>query len=212
MELGVALILPNVRGSTGYGKTFVKLDNGFRREDAVRDIGGLLDWIARRSDLDAGRVMVTGGSYGGYMTLAVATMFNDRICCSLDVVGISSFVTFLTNTESYRRDLRRVEYGDERDPEMRAFMERIAPLNNARRITRPLFVVQGGNDPRVPRTEAEQIVAAAKRNGSPVWFLLATDEGHGFRKKRNVDYQFYATVAFIREHLLGAATPGTSTP
>jgi dipeptidyl aminopeptidase/acylaminoacyl peptidase len=212
MELGVALILPNVRGSTGYGKTFVKLDNGTRREDAVKDVGGLLDWIARRPDLDAGRIMVTGGSYGGYMTLAVATMFNDRICCALDVVGISNFVTFLNNTESYRRDLRRVEYGDERDPEMRGFMERIAPVNNAHRITRPLFVVQGGNDPRVPRSEAEQMVAAVKANGSPVWYLMATDEGHGFRKKPNVDYQFYATVAFIREHLLGAAMPGASTP
>jgi dipeptidyl aminopeptidase/acylaminoacyl peptidase len=128
------------------------------------------------------------------------------------VVGISNFVTFLNNTESYRRDLRRVEYGDERDPEMRGFMERIAPVNNAHRITRPLFVVQGGNDPRVPRSEAEQMVAAVKANGSPVWYLMATDEGHGFRKKPNVDYQFYATVAFIREHLLGAAMPGASTP
>ena len=212
MEVGVALILPNVRGSTGYGKTFVKLDNGFRREDAVRDVGGLLDWIARRPDLDAGRVMVTGGSYGGYMTLAVATMFNDRICCSLDVVGISNFVTFLNNTESYRRDLRRVEYGDERDPEMRAFMDRIAPLNNASRITKPLFVVQGANDPRVPRTESEQMVAAVKRNGGPVWYLMATDEGHGFRKKRNVDFQFYASVTFLHEHLLGAPRPSAATP
>ncbi len=204
MELGVAVILPNVRGSTGYGKTFVKLDNGLRREDAVRDVGTLLDWIGTRPELDPGRIMVTGGSYGGYMTLAVATTFNDRICCSLDVVGISNFITFLNNTESYRRDLRRVEYGDERDPDIRAFMERIAPVNNADRISRPLFVVQGGNDPRVPLSEAEQIVSAVKRNGSPVWYLMATDEGHGFRKKPNVDFQFYATVAFIRQYLLAA--------
>jgi dipeptidyl aminopeptidase/acylaminoacyl peptidase len=201
-ELGVAVIFPNVRGSTGYGKSFVKLDNGMKRYDSVKDIGALLDWIARQPELDASRVMVTGGSYGGFMTLAVATTYNDRICCSLDVVGISNFNTFLKNTEAYRRDLRRVEYGDERQPEMAAFFERTAPLNNAGNITRPLFVVQGGNDPRVPHTEAEQMVARVKQNGSPVWYLMAKDEGHGFRKKANVDYQFYATVMFIRQHLL----------
>jgi dipeptidyl aminopeptidase/acylaminoacyl peptidase len=201
-ELGVAVIYPNVRGSTGYGKSFVKLDNGMKREDSVKDIGALLDWVARQPELDASRVMVTGGSYGGYMTLAVATNYNDRICCALDVVGVSHFGTFLQNTESYRRDLRRVEYGDERDPAMRAFFDRIAPLNNAARITKPLFVVQGGNDPRVPRTEAEQMVARVKRNGSPVWYLMARDEGHGFRKKGNADFQFYATVMFMRQHLL----------
>lgn len=200
------MIFPNVRGSTGYGKSFVKLDNGMKREDAVKDIGALLDWIEGQPDLDAGRIMVTGGSYGGYMTLAVATMYNDRICCALDVVGVSNFVTFLTNTESYRRDLRRVEYGDERDPEMRAFLERIAPVNNAHSITKPLFVVQGGNDPRVPRTEAEQMVETVKKNGSPVSYLMARDEGHGFAKKRNVDFQFDATVTFMRQHLLGQGT------
>ena len=202
-ELGVALVYPNVRGSTGYGKTFVTLDNGMKREDAVRDIGALLDWIARQPELDAGRVIVTGGSYGGYLALAVATHYNDRIRCTLDVVGISNYNTFLKNTESYRRDLRRAEYGDERQPEMAAFFERTAPLNNAHRITRPLFVVQGGNDPRVPRTESEQMVARVKQNGTPVWYLMATDEGHGFAKKSNVDFQFYATVVFMKEFLIG---------
>ena len=147
--------------------------------------------------------MVTGGSYGGYMTLAVATTYNERICCALDVVGISNFNSFLRNTESYRRDLRRVEYGDERDPAMQAFFERTAPLNNAAKITKPLFVVQGGNDPRVPRTESEQMVARVKQNGAPVWYLMARDEGHGFRKKSNVDFQFYATTVFVRKFLLG---------
>ena len=203
-ELGVALIFPNVRGSTGYGKQFVNLDNGMKREDSVRDIGALFDWIAQQPELDASRVMVTGGSYGGYMTLAVATNYNDKICCALDVVGISNFNTFLKNTESYRRDLRRVEYGDERDPQMSAFFERIAPLNNAGKISRPLFVVQGGNDPRVPYTEAEQMVARVKQNGKPVWYLKAKDEGHGFRKKNNVDFQFYSTVEFVRRFLLGS--------
>ena len=201
-ELGVAIIFPNVRGSTGYGKTFVKLDNGMQRLESVRDIGALLDWIATEPTLDSARVMVTGGSYGGYMTLAVATMYDDRICCSLDVVGISNLATFLENTESYRRDLRRAEYGDEREPAMRAFMDSTAPANNAGEITKPLFVVQGANDPRVPRSESEQMVATVKRNGTPVWYLLGMDEGHGFRKKPNADFQFYATVAFARRYLL----------
>ena len=207
-ELGVAIIFPNVRGSTGFGKTFVKLDNGMRREESVQDIGALLDWIATQPDLDPSRVMVTGGSYGGYMTLAVATNYADRICCALDVVGISHFGTFLRNTESYRRDLRRAEYGDERLPEMAAYFERISPLNNAARITRPLFVVQGGNDPRVPRTEAEQIVARVQQGGTPVWYLMARDEGHGFAKKANQDFQFYATVMFIRQNLLREQSAG----
>ncbi len=204
-ELGVALLLPNVRGSTGYGKSFVKLDNGLKREDSVKDIGALLDWIARQPNLDASRIMVMGGSYGGYMTLACATHYSDRIRCAIDIVGISNFNTFLKNTESYRRDLRRVEYGDERDPAMQEFFERIAPLNNASKIAKPLFVVQGGNDPRVPRSEAEQMVERVAKNGTPVWYLMAKDEGHGFRKKENADFQFYATILFVQHHLLGGS-------
>ncbi len=202
-ELGIAVIYPNVRGSSGFGKTFVALDNGLLREDSVKDIGALLDWIGDQQELDADRIMVTGGSYGGYMTLACATHFNDKIRCSLDIVGISHFGTFLKNTESYRRDLRRVEYGDERDPEIAEFFERISPLNNAERIKKPLFVVQGGNDPRVPLSEAEQIVARVEQGSTPVWYLMAKDEGHGFRKKSNADFQFFATVRFIQEYLLG---------
>jgi dipeptidyl aminopeptidase/acylaminoacyl peptidase len=201
-ELGVAILFPNVRGSTGYGKTFLKLDNGLLREDSVKDIGALFDWIATRADLDAGRIMVTGGSYGGYMTLAVATTYADRIRCALDVVGVSSFITFMEKTEAYRRDLRRVEYGDERDPKMREFFTRIAAVNNVDKITKPLFIVAGRNDPRVPVSEGEQMVAAMKRNGRPVWWLMAKDEGHGFAKKKNQDYQLYATVAFMQQHLL----------
>jgi dipeptidyl aminopeptidase/acylaminoacyl peptidase len=210
-ELGVALVFPNVRGSSGYGKTFLQLDNATRREDAVKDVGALLDWIASQSQLDASRVMVTGESYGGYMTLAVATNYADRIRCTVDIVGISNFNTFLKDTESYRRDLRRVEYGDERDPAIAAFFERISPLTNASRITKPLFVIAGGNDPRVPRTESEQMVARVKQNATPVWYLMAKDEGHGFRKKSNVDFQFYATVAFVRRYLLDQPS-GTTTP
>jgi dipeptidyl aminopeptidase/acylaminoacyl peptidase len=136
------------------------------------------------------------------MTLAVATHYNDRIRCALDVVGISNFITFLERTEAYRRDLRRVEYGDERDPKIRAFFEQIAPLNNAKKITKPLFIVQGKNDPRVPWQESEQMVTTVKQNGTPVWYLMANDEGHGFAKKKNQDFLFYATVLFVREHLL----------
>ena len=201
-ELGVAILQPNVRGSTGYGKTFVALDNGMKREDSVKDIGALFDWIATQPDLDASRVIVEGGSYGGYMVLAVATNYADRIAGTIDVVGVANFVSFLENTESYRRDLRRVEYGDERDPAMREFLTRISPVNNASRIKAPLFVVHGRNDPRVPYTEAEQIVAAARKNGVPVWYLLADNEGHGYARKANVDYLFYAMIEFIRARVL----------
>lgn len=201
-ELGVAVITPNVRGSDGYGKTYLKLDNGMLREDSVKDIGALLDWIATQPDLDASRVLVTGGSYGGYMTLAAMTNYNERLKAGIDIVGISNFVTFLTNTQDYRRDLRRVEYGDERIPEMRAFMEKIAPLNNAAKITKPMFIIQGLNDPRVPASEAEQMVAKIRANGGEVWYLAAKDEGHGFRKKANRDFQNAATVLFIRKTLL----------
>jgi dipeptidyl aminopeptidase/acylaminoacyl peptidase len=201
-ELGIAMIYPNVRGSTGFGKTFLKLDNGRNREDSVKDIGALFDWIGTQPSLDPARVMVMGGSYGGYMSLAVATLYPERIAGAIDVVGISNWVTFLNNTESYRRDLRRVEYGDERDPEMRAFLESISPLGRADRITKPLFVVQGRNDPRVPYTEAEQVVASLRRRGTPYWFMMAADEGHGFVKKPNADYLFYATVEFARRTLL----------
>lgn len=202
-ELGCAIIFPNIRGSTGYGKSFTKLDNGLQRLDSVRDIGALLDWIGEDKRFDPKRIMVTGGSYGGYMTLACAVEYNDRIACALDIVGISHFGTFLKNTESYRRDLRRVEYGDERVAEVAEFFERIAPLNNAKRITKPLFVVQGGNDPRVPLSEADQIVERVKSNGGGVWYLMASDEGHGFRKKNNADFQFYATTLFVKKYLLG---------
>jgi dipeptidyl aminopeptidase/acylaminoacyl peptidase len=201
-DLGVAIIYPNVRGSSGYGKTFLALDNGYKREDSVKDIGALLDWIARQQDLDKDRILVTGGSYGGYMTLAVATHYSDKIRASINIVGISNFNTFLRNTESYRRDLRRVEYGDERDPKMYEFLEKISPLTNAHKIRKPMMVVQGKNDPRVPYTEAEQIVAAIKKNNTPVWYLMANDEGHGFSKKNNADYQFYSSIMFVNEHLL----------
>ena len=201
-ELGIALIYPNVRGSTGYGKTFTMLDNGFKREDTYKDINALFEWIGTRPDLDAERIAVTGGSYGGHMTLAVSTFYSDRIRCSVDIVGMSNLVTFLEHTEAYRRDLRRMEYGDEREPKMREFLERIAPMNNIEKIKKPMFVIAGKNDPRVPVSESQQIADALKKEGTPVWLLIAKDEGHGYRKKGNQDFQFYATVEFLREYLL----------
>jgi dipeptidyl aminopeptidase/acylaminoacyl peptidase len=201
-ELGISLMFPNVRGSAGYGKSFLALDNGFLRVGSYEDINSLLDWIQTQSDLDSSRVLVIGGSYGGFMTLAVATNYNQRICCSVDIVGISNLVTFLEHTSGYRQDLRRVEYGDERDPKMRAFLETISPLNKAKNISKPLFVIAGKNDPRVPESESRQMVDTVRKNRTPVWYLLAKDEGHGFRKKKNRDYQFHATVMFVKEFLL----------
>jgi dipeptidyl aminopeptidase/acylaminoacyl peptidase len=201
-EKGIAVIYPNVRGSTGYGKAFSQLDNGFLREDTYKDINALFDWIATRPDLDSERVAIEGGSYGGHMVLAVSTFYSDRIRCSIDVVGISNLVTFLEHTEAYRRDLRRVEYGDERDPKMREFLERIAPMNNIEKIRKPMFVIAGKNDPRVPVSESDQIVAGLKKQGTPVWYLMAKDEGHGFKKKQNQDFQFDAEILFLEKYLL----------
>jgi dipeptidyl aminopeptidase/acylaminoacyl peptidase len=201
-ELGVAIFYPNVRGSDGYGKTFLTLDNGFKREDSVRDIGAFLEALAKDPGLDRARFAVMGGSYGGYMTLATLVHFSERLRCGIDVVGISNFLSFLKNTQDYRRDLRRVEYGDERDPAMAAHLGKISPLNNVTKITRPLLVVQGKNDPRVPASEAEQIVKAVRGTGQPCWYLLANDEGHGFAKKTNADFQFLAQIVFLREYLM----------
>lgn len=200
-KLGAAVIAPNVRGSSGYGKEYINLDNGFKREDSVKDIGALLDWIKTQPDLDENRVAVFGGSYGGYMVLASAVHYSDRLKAAVDIVGISNFVTFLENTKSYRRDLRRVEYGDERDPAMREHLEAISPNNNVEKINVPMFVVQGENDPRVPVTEAVQIVEALRENGKPVWYMNALNEGHGYRKKENRDIYTQAVVLFFEEFL-----------
>jgi dipeptidyl aminopeptidase/acylaminoacyl peptidase len=198
-QLGAAVIAPNVRGSEGYGKAYLALDNGMKRQDAVKDIGALLDWIGKQPDLDANRVVVSGGSYGGFMTLSVFATYGDRLAGAYDVVGMSNLVTFLEHTEEYRRDLRRVEYGDERDPAMRKYMEDTAPLNNTAKMTKPLFVVAGKNDPRVPYTEGEQLIAKIRAQGGDVWYMLANDEGHGFRKKPNRDAQRAAETLWFEK-------------
>ena len=205
-EMGIAVLAPNVRGSSGYGKSYLLLDNGFKREDSVQDIGALLDWIGGQPELDADRVAVYGGSYGGYMVLSSMTHYNDRLRAGIDIVGISNFVTFLENTQDYRRDLRRAEYGDERDPEMRAFLEEISPTTNAAKITKPLFVAQGLNDPRVPASESEQMVEVIREGGGEVWYFLAKDEGHGFSKKSNRDAFNQAAALFLETYLLDGKT------
>lgn len=201
-ELNVAVIAPNVRGSAGYGKSYLKLDNGYQREDSVKDIGKLLDWIAAQPELNSKKVLVAGGSYGGYMVLASMIHFNDRLCAGIDVVGISNFVTFLTNTKEYRRDLRRAEYGDEQDPAMKEFLLKISPTTQAYKINKPMLIAQGLNDPRVPVSESEQMVEMIRKNGGEVWYFLAKDEGHGFRKKKNANYYQYTAILFMQNFLL----------
>jgi dipeptidyl aminopeptidase/acylaminoacyl peptidase len=205
-EMGIAVIAPNVRGSSGYGKTYLKRDNVKLREDSVKDIGAILDWIATQPDLDADRVAVQGGSYGGYMVLASLTNYPDRIKAGIDIVGIANFLTFLEKTAAYRQDLRRVEYGDERDPEVRAFLEKISPTTNVDKIRSALLVIHGENDPRVPVGEARQIAAAVEAKGQSVWSVIANNEGHGFSQKDNNDYSRAVEAMFLRKHLLGDAT------
>jgi len=196
-ELGYIVVAPNVRGSSGYGKTYMALDNGTLREDAVKDVGALLVWLALQSNVDAGHIVVSGGSYGGYMSLAALVNYSDRLRGGVDVAGIADFVSFLTGTAPYRQNQRRAEYGDERDLDMRAYLRRISPLTNAERITKPLLVVHGKNDPRVPVSEAEQIVNRLRLKGDEVWYLLAADEGHGYRKKQNRDAYLAVFAQFL---------------
>ncbi len=211
-ELGATVIVPNVRGSDGYGKSYLLLDNGPKRQDSVRDIGALLDWVATQPDMNKDKVVVYGGSYGGFMVLASLAAYSDRLAGAVDIVGISNWTTFLTNTEGYRRDNRRAEYGDERDPKMKAIFDAISPLNLTAGMRKPLFVIQGRNDPRVPWTEAEQIVAKVRGQGGDVWYMIAADEGHGFKKKQNVDAQREAETLFFRKVFSEAAPKPATTP
>jgi dipeptidyl aminopeptidase/acylaminoacyl peptidase len=196
-ELGFAVIAPNLRGSSGYGKAYLALDNGMLRDDVVKDLGAIIVWVSSQSTLDPKRVAVAGGSYGGFLALAALANYGDRLNGGVDLAGISDFISFLTNTAPYRQSLRRAEYGDERDPEMRAYLRRISPLTSAERISKPLLVVHGKNDPRVPPSEAEQIVARLRSRGGEVWYLQAKDEGHGFRKKPNRDAYYRTFAQFI---------------
>ncbi|WP_116968384.1 prolyl oligopeptidase family serine peptidase [Blastomonas sp. UPD001] len=197
--LGAVVILPNVRGSDGYGTRYLNLDNGPLREDSVKDIGALIDWAGKQPGMDAKRIAVYGQSYGGYMSLASMTFYSDKLVGGVERYGISDFISFMANTEAYRRDNRRAEYGDERDPKMRAVFERIAPLKNVGKITKPMLVMQGANDPRVPQSESDQVVAALRSNGVDTWYVLYADEGHGFLKKANNDLRREVETVFLRK-------------
>lgn len=210
LELGFAVISPNVRGSTGYGKTFSALDDGMKREDAVKDIGALLDWIAAQPVLDRDRIVLYGASYGGYMVNASMARYDARVKAGVSIVAISDFYTFLENTAEYRRDLRRAEYGDERNPEIAAFLKRIAPLSRAQEISAPIFIIHGANDPRVPVTQAEKLFSVLKSNGAEPWLMIAKDEGHGFSKQANIIQLDEAVTIFLRQVVLGEGVIGRS--
>jgi dipeptidyl aminopeptidase/acylaminoacyl peptidase len=200
-ELGMAIIYPNIRGSSGYGKEYEHLDDGPKREDAVKDIGALLDWIGTRPEFDKNRVMLTGVSYGGYITYAASIAYGDRIRCAFAGFGLSDFVAFLEGTDPSRRRDRLLEYGDPSDPETRAFLKRISPLTNAAKLKVPLFVVQGAKDTRVPLNQAEDMVKAVRANGTPVWYAVY-DVGHEEFTPATNDFNQYAWVLFVQKYLL----------
>lgn len=202
LKRGITVIIPNVRGSAGYGKSFLKLDNGYLRENSVKDIGALLDWISLQPEFNKERIAVFGGSYGGYMVLASAVHYSDRLRCGADMFGVANFVSLLENTSEYSRDLLRSEFGDERIPEMRRFLESISPLNNSEKISIPLFVYQGKNDPRVPVTESRQIVEKIREAGKEVWYLEASNEGHGIDQPLNQIFVGAAGFTFFEKYLI----------
>jgi dipeptidyl aminopeptidase/acylaminoacyl peptidase len=200
-ELGVAVVAPNLRGSAGYGKSYLALDNGMLRDDVVKDLGALIVWVDTQSAFDAKRVVVAGDSYGGYLALAGLVNFGDRLRGGVDLAGMSDFISFLSTTAPYRQNVRRMEYGDERDPDVRAYLRRISPLTNADRISRPLLVVHGKNDSRVPLSESEQLVNRLRGRGGEVWYLQATDEGHGFVKQQNRDAYYRTFALFLKSQI-----------
>jgi dipeptidyl aminopeptidase/acylaminoacyl peptidase len=201
-ELGIALIAPNVRGSSGYGRSYEALDDGLKREDAVRDIGALLDWIETQPGLDASRVAVSGNSYGGYLALAAMVRYGDRLRAGIDISGISHLETFLRDAPPIAIEGWRDEFGDEHDPELLAFFRRTAPLASADRIRKPLLVIHGASDPRVNIAEAEQIVQAVRNNNVPVWYVRFEGEGHRLQMRLHTLYAQHAQIRFLSEFLL----------
>src|SRR5262249_34894353 len=181
---------------------FLHSDNGLRREDAMNYIRALLDWIESRSELDSKRVMIWGASYGGYMALSAAHQFGKRIHCVISEYGIANLATFIERMEPSRRELQRGEFGDERIPKVRAFMERTAPLNNAEKIKIPLLIVHGKNDPRVSITEAVSIIQSVSKHGNTIWSLIANNEGHGFTNPTNWIFRLNAIILFTQKCLL----------
>ncbi len=196
---GYAVFEPNVRGSTGYGRSYAALDDVEKRPDAVADLEASAAWLADRPEIDGDRLIAKGGSYGGFMVLAALTEYPDRWAAGIDIVGIANFVTFLENTGSWRRELREAEYGSLEED--REFLESISPIRSADRIEAPLFVLHGANDPRVPVSEAEQIAEEAAEAGMPVRTLIFEDEGHGLSKRDNRIEAYSAIVEFLDTHV-----------
>lgn len=197
LNKGYAFLAPNVRGSTGYGSTFTNLDNGLLREDAVKDIGALLDWIEEQPELDATKVIVFGGSYGGYMSLACAVHYSDRLLGAVDLFGISNFVRMQENTPEGIKEADKAEYGDIKVPHIREGLENISPSNHVDKIDIPLFIYQGVNDQRVPVSESRQMVAELQKQNKEVWYVEAADEGHGVTKPWNTMYMVGTYNLFI---------------
>jgi dipeptidyl aminopeptidase/acylaminoacyl peptidase len=188
-----------VRGSTGYGKSYALLDNVEKRMDSVADMAYAAYWLKAQPEIDGERIALYGGSYGGFMVLAGLTNYPDLWAAAVNIVGISNFVTFLENTSDYRRAHREAEYGSLKDD--RDFLESIAPINHLDKIAAPLMVIHGANDPRVPLSEAEQLVAALEKRQMPVDFIVFDDEGHGIRKLKNKLVAYPAIVSFLDQHL-----------
>ncbi|HBY93998.1 MAG TPA: S9 family peptidase, partial [Chloroflexi bacterium] len=196
---GYAVLAPNVRGSAGYGKSYMHLDDVYRRMDSVADIKAAYEWLIREGGAAPDKVAVYGGSYGGFMVLSALTTYPELWAAGVDIVGIANFVTFLENTSAYRRKVREAEYGSlERD---RDFLQSISPLTHVDRITAPLVVIHGANDPRVPVGEAEQVVAALQERQVPVEYLCYPDEGHGFAKLENRLDAYPKVVAFLDHYV-----------
>ena len=196
--LGYAVVAPNIRGSSGYGKSYRDLDNGGLRDDAVKDLGALIVWLGLQGGFDARHVVVCGADYGGYLTLAALVNYSDRLSGGVDVGGISDFIGFLADAEPERQAPRRAEYGDERDPDQRAYLRRISPLTGADRISKPLLVVHGRLDSSVPITQSEQIVNRLRARGGKVAFLQAKDEGSVFQERENRVAFYHAFARFLK--------------
>ncbi len=196
-ELGFTVLAPNLRGSSGLGKTIAALADGRSREDAVKDIGALLVWIGLQGSLDAKRVVIGGVGYGGYLAAASLETYGDRLRAGIDLCGISDFVDLVGDANSNLQPERRAQFGDERDTEVRAYLRRISPLTNADRLTKPLLVVHGKNDPWVPVEQSDSLVSRLESRGAPVAYLVATREGHVFTRQSDRAAWFSATAGFL---------------
>lgn len=203
-EMGVALLFPNVRGSLGFGRKFTELDNGTGRDGAIKDVGAMLDWIATRPELDKTRVVFNGASYGGWLALEAGIVYNDRIRGIIEGAGITNFVTFLEQTDAGRQDNRRQEYGDERDPQMHEYLLKISPVTRAGDLKKPTMILHPGKDPRVPVSQAQELVTAIKANKETVWYAEFTEANHDNLPGSDVnnDWMLAAWIWFMKTFVL----------